>query len=95
MRVPALFVLVGVAGCGAPPAPPAAASGAVPASLHARYAQCRHRQLDVAYCARVAQAEQRRFLSGRSGPEEYRTLADLPPLPPSFDGPVEAPETRP
>ena len=40
-------------------------------------------------CARVAQADLRRFFSGKAGPDEYRTLADLPPIPPSFDEPAE------
>jgi len=40
-------------------------------------------------CAQVAQADLRRFLSGKAGPDEYRTLADLPPIPASFDEPAE------
>ena len=29
------------------------------------------------------------LLSGKTGPDEYQTLADLPPIPPSFDEPAE------
>ncbi|MFI8719850.1 hypothetical protein ACIGHF_18440 [Stenotrophomonas sp. NPDC077464] len=36
-------------------------------------------------CRAAAEAFRRRFFSGEAGPDEYRTLADLPPIPPSFD----------
>ncbi|KAA0020247.1 hypothetical protein F0A16_00040 [Salinicola corii] len=39
-------------------------------------------------CQVVAEAYRRRFFSGQAGSNEYRTLTDLPPIPPSFDGPV-------
>ena len=48
--------------------------------LHALRAQCRAGAHDGAFCAQVAQADLRRFLSGQAGPNEYQTLADLPPL---------------
>ncbi len=35
----------------------------------------------------AAEAFRRRFFSGQTGPDEYQTLADLPPIPPSFDEP--------
>ena len=31
----------------------------------------------------------RRFFSGQAGPDEYQTLADLPPIPPSFEEPAD------
>lgn len=36
-------------------------------------------------CCAAAEAFRRRFFSGQAGPDEYQTLADLPPIPPSFD----------
>ena len=36
-------------------------------------------------CRAAAEAFRRRFFSGQTGPDEYQTLADLPPIPPSFD----------
>ena len=40
----------------------------------------------LAHCVRAAaEAFRRRFFSGEAGPDEYRTLADLPPIPPSFE----------
>ena len=59
------------------------ALAADPARLHALRAH------DGAFCTQVAQADLRRFLSGQAGPDEYQTLADLPPIPPSFDEPAD------
>lgn len=36
-------------------------------------------------CRAAAEAFRRRFFSGEAGPDEYQTLADLPPIPPSFE----------
>ncbi|MCH4579977.1 hypothetical protein ACOTEO_06860 [Achromobacter xylosoxidans] len=36
-------------------------------------------------CRAAADAFRRRFFSGQAGPDEYRTLAELPPIPASFD----------
>jgi hypothetical protein len=95
-RVAVLFALaLPLAGCGRPQAPSVDALAADPVRLHALRAQCRRGEHDGAFCARVARADLRRFLSGRFGPDEYRTLADLPPIPASFDGPVEGEEARP
>ncbi|MQU24773.1 hypothetical protein GHO35_27170, partial [Pseudomonas helleri] len=41
----------------------------------------------------AANAFRRRFFSGQSGPDEYRTLAELPPIPASFDEPDDRDET--
>lgn len=38
-------------------------------------------------CHAAAEAFRRRFFSGQTGPDEYRTLAELPPIPASFDTP--------
>lgn len=49
-------------------------------------------------CRAAAEAFRRRFFSGEAGPDEYQTLADLPPIPPSFeepaDGTAPAPPTK-
>ncbi|MGB3432063.1 EexN family lipoprotein [Achromobacter sp.] len=82
------FVLL-LAGCGQQEAPSVDALSANPARLHALKAQCRAGQHDGAFCAQVAQADLRRFLSGKAEASEYQTLADLPPIPPSFDEPAE------
>lgn len=69
------------------------ALAADPVRLKALRAQCADdRQAageDV--CRAAAEAFRRRFFSGQAGPDEYRTLADLPPIPPSFDAPEGTP----
>ena len=89
-RAPVLcgFVLL-LAGCGQQEVPSVDALSADPSRLRLLKEQCRAGQLDGALCAQVAQADLQRFLSGQAGPDEYRTLADLPPIPPSFDEPAE------
>ena len=83
-----LFALVTLlAGCDRPPAVDALA--AAPPRLHTLRAQCRAGEHGGAFCAQVAQADLRRFLSGKAGPGEYQTLGDLPPIPPSFDEPAD------
>jgi hypothetical protein len=85
-RAPVLFFLACLlAGCDRPQVPPVDALAADPARLHALRAQCEGGKHDGALCAQVAQADLQRFLSGHTGPDEYRTLADLPPIPASFD----------
>lgn len=66
-----------------------------PVRLHALRGQCRRGEHNDAFCAQVAKADLQRFFSGRTGPGEYRTFADLPPIPPSFDGPVARDEAQP
>ena len=63
-----------------------------PSRLHTLRAQCRAGAHEGAFCAQVAQADLRRFLSGQAEPGEYQTLADMPPIPPSFDEPADAKE---
>ena len=87
-NAPVLFALVTLlAGCDRPPAVDALA--AAQPLLHTLRAQCRAGEHGGAFCAQVAQADLRRFLSGKAGPGEYQTLADLPPIPPSFDEPTD------
>ena len=40
-------------------------------------------------CRAAAEAFRRRFFSGEAGRDQYQTLADLPPIPPSFDEPAD------
>lgn len=84
-----------LAGCDRPLALSVDALAADPAQLHALRTQCHRGEHDGAFCARVNQADLRRFLSGQSGPDEYQTLADLPSIPASFDGPDAPTEERP
>ena len=89
-RAPALcgFVLL-LAGCGQQEVPSVDALSADPSRLRLLKEQCRAGLHVGALCAQVAQADLHRFLSGKAGPREYQTLADLPPIPPSFDEPAE------
>jgi hypothetical protein len=95
-RAPILFALACLlVACDRPQALSVEALAADPTRLHTVRAQCRRGERGGAFCAQVGQADLRRFLSGRTGPDEYQTLADLPPIPASFDGPVEPKEQRP
>ena len=73
----------------------AATLAADPVRLKALRAQCatdRHTAGEDT-CRAAAEAFRRRFFAGQTGPDEYRTLAELPPIPPSFDTPADdAPE---
>ncbi|MGN5664805.1 hypothetical protein ABUK39_13220 [Xanthomonas citri pv. mangiferaeindicae] len=71
------------------------ALAADPARLKALRAQCAADRQAVGEdsCRAAAEAFRRRFFAGHTGPDEYRTLADLPPIPPSFDEPVDGGET--
>ncbi|MCF7220428.1 hypothetical protein [Marilutibacter chinensis] len=95
-RAPVLFAFACLlAGCGRSQALSVDALAADPVLLNLLREQCRRGEHDGAFCARVAQADLRRFLSGQVGPDEYQTLADLPPIPASFDEPIAAVEGRP
>ncbi|RUP25687.1 MAG: hypothetical protein EKK45_18630 [Curvibacter sp.] len=95
-RAPVLFAFACLlTGCNRPQALSVDALAADPARLHALRAQCHRGEHDDVFCARVDQANLRRFLSGQAGPGEYQTLADLPPIPASFDGPSTPTEERP
>jgi len=87
-RAPVLFAFACLlVGCDRPQALSVDALATDSARLHILRAQCRRGEHDGAFCAQVDQADLRRFLSGQAGPSEYQTLADLPPIPASFDGP--------
>lgn len=95
-RAPIVFAFACLlAGCGQARIFSVDALAADPARLHALRAQCHRGEHDDVFCARVGQADLRRFLSGQAGPGEYQTLADLPPIPDSFDGPSTPTEERP
>lgn len=95
-RAPILFAFACLlAGCTRPQPLSVDAPAADPARLHALRAQCHRGEHDDVFCARVDQADLRRFLSGQAEPGEYQTLADLPPIPASFDGLGTPTEERP
>ena len=61
----------------------AATLAADPVRLKALRAQCAtDRQA-------AGEAFRRRFFAGQTGPDEYGSLADLPPIPASFDTPTD------
>ncbi|MBP5053907.1 hypothetical protein [Pseudomonas chlororaphis] len=66
-----------------------------PVRLKALRAQCAddRKTVDEDDCRAAADAFRRRFFSGQAGPDEYRTLAELPPIPASFDEPDDRDET--
>ncbi|MEN5267262.1 hypothetical protein [Stenotrophomonas sp. TWI587] len=77
--------------CGQQPAENLAdALVADPVRLKALRAQCAADRQVVGEddCRAAAEAFRRRFFSGQAGPDEYRTLAELPPIPASFDEPI-------
>ncbi|MDX4953668.1 EexN family lipoprotein [Delftia acidovorans] len=61
-----------------------------PVRLKAVRQHCKsdHARAGEALCRAAAEAFRKRFFAGTGGPDEYRTLADLPPIPPSFDEPI-------
>ena len=74
--------------CSEPPAANLAdALAADPVRLKALRAQCAAEQQAGGEdaCRAAAEAFRRRFFAGQTGPDEYQTLAELPPIPPSFD----------
>ena len=76
--------------CGQQPAEDLAATlAADPVRLKALRAQCAtdRQAAGEDACRAAAEAFRRRFFAGQTGPDEYRTLAELPPIPPSFDTP--------
>lgn len=58
-----------------------------PVRLKALLAQCAavRQAAGEDTCRAAAEAFRRRFFAGQTGPDEYRTLAELPPIPASFD----------
>jgi hypothetical protein len=90
---PSVVVLAALlAACSEQPADNLAdALAADPVRLKALRAQCAadRQATGEDACRAAAEAFRRRFFSGQTGPDEYQTLADLPPIPPSFDEPDE------
>lgn len=89
------LVLVLLAACGEQPANNLAdALAADPTRLKALRAQCAAHPQQVMQatsedaCRAATEAFRQRFFSGEAGPDEYQTLADLPPIPPSFEEPA-------
>ena len=72
------------------PTTAADALAADPVRLKALRAQCAadRQATGEDACRAAAEAFRRRF-SGQAGPDEYQTLADLPPIPPSFEEPAD------
>ena len=95
MRCVLVLCVALLAACGEQPADHLAdALAADPVRLKALRAQCAaHPEVvqatDEDACRAAAEAYRRRFFSGKAGPDEYQTLADLPPIPPSFDEPAD------
>ena len=96
MRCVLVLRVARLAACGEQPADHLAdALAADPARLKALRAQCAANPQVVMQatgedvCRAAAEAFRRRFFSGEAGPDEYRTLADLPPIPLSFDEPAK------
>ncbi|WP_417648605.1 hypothetical protein [Enterobacter hormaechei] len=96
MRCASVLMAVLLTACGQQPAENLAdALAADPVRLKALRGQCAADRQAVGEdaCRAAAEAFRRRFFTGQTGPDEYRTLAELPPIPASFDTPTDdAPE---
>ncbi|GLW38880.1 hypothetical protein Pcaca04_28160 [Pectobacterium carotovorum subsp. carotovorum] len=95
MRCASVLLSVLLTACGQQPAENLAdALAADPARLKALRAQCAAHPQQVMQavgadaCRAAAEAFRRRFFAGQTGPDEYQTLAELPPIPASFDEPI-------
>ncbi len=88
--LPVSLLAVLLTACGQQPAEHLAATlAADPLRLKALRARCEadRQAAGEDACRAAAEAFRRRFFAGQTGPDEYRTLAELPPLPASFDTP--------
>ena len=96
MRCAPVLLAVLLTACGQQPAEDLAATlAADPVRLKALRTQCAANRQAAGEdtCRAAAEAFRRRFFAGQTGPDEYRTLAELPPIPASFDTPTdETPE---
>ncbi|KGA35012.1 lipoprotein [Pectobacterium brasiliense] len=98
MRCVSLLLPVLLVACSQQPTEDlAAALAADPARLKALRAQCTADRMMAGEdaCLAAADAFRRRFFAGETGPDEFRTLADLPPIPPSFDTPASDQDAMP
>ncbi|MDP8607880.1 hypothetical protein QZR53_26340 [Serratia marcescens] len=96
MRHASILLTVLLAACGQQQAENLAdALTADPVRLKALRVQCADDRQAVGEddCHAAAEAFRRRFFSGQAGPDEYRTLAELPPIPASFDEPDDRDDT--
>ena len=92
MRCVLVLCVALLAACSEQPADHLAdALAADPVRLKALRAQCAadRQATGEDACRAAAEAFRRRFFSGLAGPDEYQTLADLPPIPPSFEEPAD------
>ena len=92
MRCASVLMAVLLTACGQQPAEHLAATLAADAvRLKALRAQCAADRQAVGEdaCRAAADAFRRRFFAGHTGPDEYGSLADLPPIPASFDTPTD------
>ncbi|WP_258155026.1 hypothetical protein [Pseudomonas sp. 18073667] len=92
MRCVLVLCVALLAACGEQPADPHADSqAAAPLRRKAIRAQCAadRQATGEDACRAAAEAFRRRFFSGQAGPDEYQTLGDLPPIPPSFEEPAD------
>ncbi|HHF0026108.1 TPA: hypothetical protein ACPHSP_005873 [Pseudomonas aeruginosa] len=91
MRCTPILLILMLSACGPQPTEDQADMlAADPVRLKALRAQCATDQQTVGEttCQMAAEAFRRRFFAGQTGPDEYHTLIELPPIPPSFDEPV-------
>lgn len=88
MRYVLVLSVALLAGCGEPSSEDLTAD---PVRLKALRAQCAadRQAVGEGACRAAAEVYRRRFFAGQSGPEEYDTLEELPPIPPTFDSPVD------
>ncbi len=98
MRCVSLLLPVLLVACSQQPTEDlAAALAADPVRLKALRAQCAADRTAAGEdaCLAAAEAFRRRFFAGETGPDEFRTRADLPPIPPSFDTPASEQDAMP
>ena len=98
MRCVSLLLPVLLVACSQQPTEDlAAALAADPVRLKALRAQCAADRTAAGEdaCLAAADAFRRRFFAGETGPDEFHTLADLPPIPPSFDTPASDQDAMP
>ena len=92
MRCASVLLAVLLTACGQQPAENLAdALAADPVRLKALRGQCAvdRQAMGEDACRAAAEAFRRRFFAGHTGPDEYGSLADLPPIPASFDTPTD------
>ncbi len=90
MRCTPILLVLMLSACSQPPAQDLADTlAADPVRLTAPRAQCAtdRQAAGETTCQTAAEAFRRRFFAGQTGPNEYHTLTELPPISPSFDEP--------